>query len=106
MSTVDFWASRTDAPGPRIAISNALSGPATAALFRLQDLVKQGHAAGHADMGSALATLTGAQLREVLRGLGDDQGAGGVIRQGHADEASLQEAIDDSGVYRARAVEV
>lgn len=51
MTTVDVWVDRIDRPAARLAISNGLFGPATAAFHRLQDVVARGQVAGVADAG-------------------------------------------------------
>jgi hypothetical protein len=106
VTTVDFRVHRVDAEAEPIEMGNGLGGPATAAFFRLSALVNSGEVKGHADAGSASAKLTGRQLRELLRGLGDDTAGRFVERSGHTDEESLQAAIDDEGTYSASAIEV
>jgi len=105
MTTVNFWADPIDGPGHRISIGNGLGGPATAAFFRLVDLIREGRVEGQADDASASARLPGYLLREMLSGLGDDH-ALGVQREGYVDEASLQAAIIDTVMYGVQAVEV
>lgn len=107
MTTVDFWVTRTDAAGPRVGFSNGLSGPATAAFFRLRDSIDAGDIEGYMDEASASARdIPGKTMREILRGLGKPSRSIGVMREGHTDEKSLQAAIVDDGSYSAQAVEV
>ena len=107
MTTVDFWANRLDRTAPVIALENGLFGAATTAFHRLADAINEGRVEGKADWGSASATLSGAELREILRGLGGTNAAvSTVMRKGHHDEETLMVAIDDHGVYGVSAVEV
>jgi len=104
MTTCDFRATRLDADAEEIYLGNGLGGPATGAMLRLMDLVRSGEVEGHVDSASASAELSGRQLRELLRGMGENS-RGFVQRRGHTDEASLQAAIDDDGVYSVSGLE-
>jgi hypothetical protein len=94
VTTVDFWADPIEPRGPRIALSNGLSGPATASFHRLRDLIDSGVVEGTADIASARGRLSGAQLREVL---------GDALAE--LDEP-LRDSIHDDIDYAAAAVEV
>ena len=91
MTTCDFWAHPIDHDGPSISLSNGLGGAATGALFKLYDLVDAGEVEGTKQFGAASATLTGAQLKQVV---GDS-----------IDPATVAQIVDDA-LYSARAVEL
>jgi len=69
-------------------------------------LIVDGVLDGNVDVTTASARVSGRQLRELASGLGDDGRSIAVGREGHVDEASLQQAIADHGWYFASAVEV
>lgn len=107
MTTVDFWAVRSDISGTRIELSNGLVGPATTAMHRLRRMIEIGELEGTADAGGAWASgVPGSVLGQILDRLGSNGGAMWVGREGHTDEESLQAAIIDEGVYSLNAVEV